>query len=116
MPTFLEDQPAPACPAEARSARALERLAARADADAWALLVDLHGPAVAAICRGICGPGGLADDACQETWLLLARVAHRYRRAVRAEDDEALAAAWIRRIAANVALTLLRRNRRAAKR
>jgi RNA polymerase sigma factor (sigma-70 family) len=96
-----------------RTSYALASIAHGRDTAAWALVVERHGAMVAAICQRICGPGALADDACQETWLLLPRVAGQFRALDCEVEDEALAAAWIRRIAANVALTLLRRQRRA---
>src|SRR5438093_12490557 len=53
----------------------LARYVAAGDHDAFAALVDRHGPLVRGICRRLLGDAHLADDAFQATFLLLARKA-----------------------------------------
>lgn len=95
------------------SSAALVRLAAGRDADAWDCLVRRHAGHVRALTRRIAGPV-LGDDAAQETWLLIRRHAGRFRPTAR--DPEALATAWIRRIATNCACSLVRQQQRRRRR
>src|ERR1700722_14718455 len=57
----------------------LERFRNRLDADAFAVLVQRHGPLVLAVCRRILHDPNDADDAFQATFLVLARKAHTIR-------------------------------------
>jgi RNA polymerase sigma factor (sigma-70 family) len=53
----------------------LHRFAARRDEQAFAALVDRHGPMVLAVCRRVLRDSHEAEDACQATFLVLARKA-----------------------------------------
>jgi RNA polymerase sigma factor (sigma-70 family) len=52
-------------------AELVARFARTRDNEAFAGLVARHGPMVMAVCRGLLGPGGDADDAFQATFLVL---------------------------------------------
>lgn len=52
-------------------AQLVERFVATRDPEAFAALVARHGPMVMAVCRGLLGPDGDADDAFQATFLIL---------------------------------------------
>jgi RNA polymerase sigma factor (sigma-70 family) len=54
----------------------LDAFIACRDEDAFAELVDRHGPKVYAVCRRVLGRRQLAEDAYQATFLVLARKAH----------------------------------------
>jgi RNA polymerase sigma-70 factor, ECF subfamily len=91
---------------------ALAVLALRPDPEAWEFLVHRHASAIYGLCLRICGAADLAEDACQECWLILRQAAGRFR----AGTDEVQATAWIKRIAANCAFSLLKKRGRAAAR
>jgi RNA polymerase sigma factor (sigma-70 family) len=52
-------------------AQLAERFARTRDHEAFSALVARHGPMVMAVCRGLLGPSGDADDAFQATFLIL---------------------------------------------
>ena len=52
-------------------AELVERFTSTRDPDAFGALVARHGATVMAVCRGLLGPGGDADDAFQATFLVL---------------------------------------------
>src|SRR5688572_7919356 len=54
-------------------AQLLERFAAGRSEQAFAALVERHGPMVLATCRGLLGDSHQADDVFQATFLVLAR-------------------------------------------
>src|SRR5260370_40127569 len=82
----------------------LARFAGSRDGDAFAILVERHGPLVLNLCRRLIGDAHTADDAFQATFLVLARRAHELR------QPEALAG-WLYGTARRVALRARRRNR-----
>jgi len=61
--------------AEPGDAALLERYVGYRDEAAFAALVERHGPMVLRLCRRILADGGLAEDAFQATFLVLARKA-----------------------------------------
>lgn len=75
----------------------LARFASHADADAFELLVWRHGAMVAGTCRRILGDAHAAEDACQATFLALARAAKSIR-------DNGSVAGWLHRVARRVAI------------
>jgi DNA-directed RNA polymerase specialized sigma24 family protein len=60
-------------PANGTDADLLARFAATRDEAAFAALVARHGPMVLAACRRVLGCPHAAQDACQATFLVLAR-------------------------------------------
>jgi RNA polymerase sigma factor (sigma-70 family) len=72
----LCQRPSADCP----DARLLERFVADRDEEAFAALVERHGPMVLAVCRRRVGNTPDADDAFQATFLALARQAGSLRR------------------------------------
>jgi RNA polymerase sigma factor (sigma-70 family) len=60
-------------PEDLSDERLLERLALHQDPAAFAVLVRRHGPCVQAACVRCLGDRHAADDACQETFLVLLR-------------------------------------------
>jgi RNA polymerase sigma-70 factor, ECF subfamily len=98
----------------ADTASALRALASDGDRNAWAFLVELHGPMVYRIAMRLTEDRSSAEDAVQETFIRLRSVAGDFRQG--AHDPEALATAWIVRIAANCTLMHLRRQGRQSRR
>ncbi len=90
----------------ANTAHALQRLAQDNAQSAWAYLIKTHGSDIYRVCRKIVGEQHLADDACQETFLIVRQRAATFRGS---EDfPEATARAWILKIASRVSLIILR--------
>jgi DNA-directed RNA polymerase specialized sigma24 family protein len=83
---------------EPSDARLLGQFVARRDEAAFAALVGRHGPLVLAVCRQLTGDAHEAEDAFQATFLVLARKAASVRK------GESVAA-WLHRVALNVART-----------
>src|SRR5690242_8868636 len=92
-------------PADTPDADLLARFTRHRDEAAFAALVHRHGPAVLAVCRRHAGHAQDAEDACQATFLLLARKAAGL-------TARASVAGWLCAAARNVA----RKARRAAAR
>jgi RNA polymerase sigma-70 factor, ECF subfamily len=93
-------------------AQALQRLAADRDPAAWAALLDTLGPDIMRLTRALAG--SWSDDAAQETFLLLRdRAGHFKPRGMNADQD---ARCWVLRVAANVSLSLLRKQHAMIKR
>lgn len=76
----------------------LRRFHIQGDEEAFAALVDRYGPLVLGVCRQVLGDAHAAEDAFQATFLILARKAGSVQR------RRALAA-WLHRVAGNVART-----------
>ena len=101
----------------ASSADCLRRLAASRDPEAWAQLLQTHGADILAVTRSVLRDPVLAEDAVQETLLLVRDHAPQFRVASRIDADaETQARTWIMRIACNAALQILRARRRAQRR
>jgi len=79
-------------------AQLLQKFLAQRNEDAFAVLLQRHGPMVFAVCRQVLGNAHDAEDAFQATFLVLARQARSIRK------PEALAA-WLHRVAVNLART-----------
>lgn len=92
----------PGAPAAAESA--LVDRARRGDEDAFAELVRATAPAAIAAARRITDDAALAEDAAQEAYFRAFRALSRYR-------HESSFAAWVRTIAINAAIDLVRRRR-----
>jgi RNA polymerase sigma factor (sigma-70 family) len=75
----------------------LEQFAGHRDEDAFAALVERHGPMVVRLCRQVIGDEHEAQDAAQATFLVLARRANSIQR----HDS---VASWLYRVARRVAL------------
>jgi RNA polymerase sigma factor (sigma-70 family) len=84
---------------EPSDGRLLGQFVARRDEAAFAALLRRHGPLVLAVCRQLVGDAHEAEDAFQATFLVLARRAT----SVRRQDS---VAAWLHRVALNVARTV----------
>jgi RNA polymerase sigma factor (sigma-70 family) len=89
----------------------LERFVRRRDEEAFAALVQRHGPMVLAVCRRVLGNPHDAEDACQAVFLILARKAASIRK-------QASVGSWLHgvayRAAANLKRAIARRRRREA--
>jgi RNA polymerase sigma-70 factor (ECF subfamily) len=94
---------------------ALRRLAEARDPEAWAALLQRHGPEMLRLAQRITNDAALAEDVCQETLLQIRRYAGRFR-PPSDRDSQAAARTWIMRITYHVALRLLRTRRRTARR
>ncbi len=75
----------------------LDRFAAHRDEDAFAVLVERHGPMVVRLCRQVIGDEHEAQDAAQAAFLVLARRAGSIRR----QDS---VASWLYRVARRIAV------------
>ena len=95
-------QQAPAGPDEAGL---LARVAAR-DGEAFRLLVDAHAPAIHRVAWRMTGDPHEAEDIAQEVMLRL------WDHAPRWQDGRISLAAWLRRVAMNLAIDRQRRHRR----
>jgi RNA polymerase sigma-70 factor (ECF subfamily) len=84
--------------------RDLIRRAAAGDVDAFALLVERKRERVFRIARHVVGDAELARDVTQEVFVRLFRVARRFRAEARFD-------VWLHRIAVNLAIDALRRER-----
>src|SRR5262249_38006302 len=78
----------------------LGQFVARRDEGAFAALLERHGPLVLGVCRQVLGDQQEAEDAFQATFLVLARKAATIHR-------QASLAAWLHRVALNLARTTL---------
>jgi len=96
---------APSAPAAAAAGEAaLVERARRGDEDAFADLVRSSAPAAIAAARRVTQDAALAEDAAQEAYLRAYRALGRYR-------HESSFVAWVRTIAVNAAIDLVRRRR-----
>ncbi|HYE05885.1 MAG TPA: RNA polymerase sigma factor, partial [Planctomycetota bacterium] len=100
--------------AQQSTVAALLRLGQRRDEDAWRTLVERHGSMMYRAAYAVTRDEHLAADACQEAFLRLRDGARRFR--PRADDAEAAAVAWLKRLAVTAALLLLRGLRRRRRR
>lgn len=82
---------------------------ATGDRDAWGLLAERHIETIRKVAVAICGDSDLAEDAVQDTFLRVRAGAVGF--TVRGADPEGDACRWLKRVAANAAIDLLRRQR-----
>jgi RNA polymerase sigma factor (sigma-70 family) len=87
----------------------LERFIAAQDEAAFTALVERHGAMVQRLCRRVLGDSHDADDACQATFLILARKASSVRK------TESLAS-WLHGVAYRVSISLRRQRARRQRR
>lgn len=87
----------------------LERFVGAKDEAAFTVLVQRHGPLVLGVCRRALGNAHDAEDACQATFLLLARKAASIRKA-------ASLSSWLHRVASSVAANMKREQARRCRR
>lgn len=78
--------------------------AQRGDVGAFEELIRRTYGLVLSVCRGVCGSGGEAEDAAQETFVRAWRALPGFR-------GDAAVTTWLYRIATNVSLTAVRRRR-----
>ena len=89
---------------------ALSRLALEKDAPAWSLLLAQAGPDIQRVAMRLTGDFALAEDAVQETLMLVRDHAANF--AIRSNDADDDARRWILGVATNVSLHLVRRHHR----
>jgi RNA polymerase sigma factor (sigma-70 family) len=87
----------------------LERFLTAEDEAAFTLLVERHGPMILGLCRRLLRDRHEADDACQATFLVLARKA----RSVRKQES---LASWLHGVAYRVSISLRRQRARRVRR
>jgi RNA polymerase sigma factor (sigma-70 family) len=85
----------------------LERFLREQNAQAFAALVERHGPMILGVCRRMLRDAADADDAFQATFLMLLRKAHTIRR-------KTALPSWLYRVAVRVALRRLRQTQNRA--
>jgi RNA polymerase sigma factor (sigma-70 family) len=83
----------------------LERFLAAEDEAAFTALVERHGPMIHGVCRRLLRDRHEADDACQATFLVLARKARSVRK-------QASLASWLHGVAYRISLSLRRQRAR----
>ena len=83
----------------------LECFVATNDPDAFAVLIDRHGPMVLAVCRNVLNRQHDVEDAFQDTFLALARGAH----AIKHKEH---LSGWLRQVAIHMALRARSASRR----
>lgn len=84
-------------PGALSDAQLLERFAAGHDEAAFTALMERHGPQVLAVCRRVLHDAHAAEDACQATFLVLARKAGSIR-------HKPALGSWLYRVAYHLAL------------
>jgi RNA polymerase sigma-70 factor (ECF subfamily) len=97
------------------SQQLLEQLAA-GEAAAWTELLERFGAQILNVSRRILNDEALAEDAVQESLLLIRDNASRFRPEGAGAEVEAAAGRWIVRIACTTSLQMLRKSRQTAKR
>lgn len=104
-------RPRTAMPPDPRTDAAVRAAVLAGDAAAWGAWLDAAYPRVERYVRWRCGgPGELADEVVQDTWLTAARTVRRF------DPGRADFADWVCGVAANVLRNTLRGRRRRAKR
>ncbi|MCZ7649387.1 MAG: sigma-70 family RNA polymerase sigma factor [Planctomycetota bacterium] len=98
-------------PSALGTSEALRRLAQGRDAEAWAALLARHGAEIHRVARRILRDEGLAEDASQETLLVLRDYAGRFQPSGKEPDE--VARGWVLRIACSTALQMSRSRKRA---
>lgn len=78
---------------------------AAADSTALAVAIERHGGRISALARRMLGPGGDVDDIVQETFLRL------WTRAALWQPGRAKLSTWLHRVASNLAIDRLRRQK-----